>query len=373
MSRGKITVLGVGRLGICLALCAEKAGYDVIGVDVVQSYVEQLNNKTFNSSEPSVTEYLKASKNFKASSKLEDGLNHSDYIFIMVATPTGLGEKSYDHSMLSKLLQNINDKKVSNKHLFIGCTVLPGYIAKTARFLVRDCPNTTISYNPEFIAQGDVMRGLMNPDMVLIGEGSKEAGDYLQSFYDHAMTNKPKIHRMSPESAEICKLSVNCFVTTKIAFANMIGDIAAKTEGSSAEDILAAVGDDSRVGRKYLLPGYGFGGPCFPRDNRALGNYARSVNVEPIIPVATDTSNIYHAKVMAERFLAEGKDHYVFDDVAYKPKCPVDIIEESQKIEVALRIARAGKRVTIKDRTEIIRLVQQEFGTTFDYEIEGKK
>jgi len=227
-----------------------------------------------------------------------------------------------------------------------------------------------VSYNPEFIAQGDVIMGLLKPDMVLLGEGSKTAGDFLESLYTKSTTNAPKIHRMTAESAEITKLAVNCFVTTKIAFANMVGDIAGMTPNSSATDILSAVGDDTRVGNKYLKPGYGFGGPCFPRDNRALGNYARMIGVDPIIPLATDTSNQYHAQFMADQLLAEKKSEYEFDDVAYKPKCPVDIIEESQKLHVALLVAKAGKKVTIKDRRDIVRLVQMEFGTIFHYKID---
>lgn len=93
-----------------------------------------------------------------------------------------------------------------------------------------------------------------------------------------------------------------------IPFSNMIGDIAAATPGADAKEILSAVGDDSRIGKKYLSYGYGFGGPCFPRDNRALGNYSSSIGIEPIIPTATDTSNKTHANIMINQFLAENKD-----------------------------------------------------------------
>jgi len=286
-----------------------------------------------------------------------------------VATPTGVGAKSYDHSMLSKLLSQINDRKVENKHIFVGCTVLPGYIANTARFLLRECKNVTVSYNPEFIAQGDIMKGLVNPDMVLIGEANKEIGDWLEVVYGNICQNKHTVCRMSAESAEICKLSVNCFITTKISYCNMVADIADKTPGANAVDILKAVGLDSRIGSKCLMPGYGFGGPCFPRDNRALGNYAKMVGVEPLISVATDEFNILHTETMVETFLTEKKDEYVFEDVCYKTKCPVPIIEESQKLEVARRLVRHGKKVTIKDRAIVIKAVQQEFGSLFNYEI----
>ena len=213
------------------------------------------------------------------------------------------------------------------------------------------------------------MKGLTEPDVVLIGEGSKDAGDILQRLYEDATMNQPHICRMSPQSAEIMKLSVNCFVTTKISYANMIGDIADATPGADKFEILRAVGADSRVGSRCILPGYGFGGPCFPRDNRALGMYARKVGVEPVICDATDHYNRMHAEVMARSLLSENLPSYVISDVAYKPRCPVDIIEESQPLEVAKLLVQAGKRVTIRDRMAIIELVRRTFGRMFDYEV----
>jgi len=213
------------------------------------------------------------------------------------------------------------------------------------------------------------MKGLVNPDMVLIGEQTKADGDWLTELYENICENQPKICRMSAESAEICKLSINCYITTKISFANMIGDISKKTPNTDARDILRAVGFDSRIGTKCLLPGYGFGGPCFPRDNRALGNYASSVGVDPIIPRATDDYNQFHARFMVEELLKENRPVYVFEDVCYKPQCPVPIIEESQKLEVARLVRMAGKKVLIKDREKVIENVMLEFGSFFEYEI----
>lgn len=364
-----ITIVGIGRLGLCTALVLDRNGYNVVGVDVFPTYVDRVNNRTLKNPEPLVEDYLKEAKTLRATLSLDEGINHADLIYVLVATPTGSGDKSYDHSHLSRVLSDIGKRKVSNKHIVIGCTVLPGYIQQIGRFLLKGCENTTLSYNPEFIAQGAIMYGFENPDMVLIGAENKEVGDRLEEMYKRCTSSNPYIARMSAESAEICKLSVNCFITTKIAFANTIGDIADRTPGANGKDILKAVGADSRVGSKCLMPGYGFGGPCFPRDNRALGNYADSIGVKPLIPTATDESNKFHATVMAENLLREDKEEYRFDDVAYKPKCPVPIIEESQKLAVASIIRAAGKKVTIIDRPSIIEEVMKEYGNLFEYEV----
>ena len=141
-----------------------------------------------------------------------------------------------------------------SKNIIICCTVFPGYIKNIARFLLCDCENITISYNPEFIAQGNIIKGFECPDMVLIGEHNSEVGDFLESLYRKICKGAPKICRMSIESAEITKLAINCFVTCKIAYANFIGEIADLTDGADKYAVLKAVGCDSRIGNKYLNP-----------------------------------------------------------------------------------------------------------------------
>lgn len=363
-----ITIFGVGRLGLCLALVLEKAGYHVLGVDVVKEYVDQLNLKTFVSNEPQVKELLTTSENFRAITSLEEGISFSDVLYIMVPTPTSAGPRSYDHSILSGLLMRLNKHKLANKHIIIGCTVIPGYISNVARFLMRDCQNITISYNPEFIAQGDIVRGLLYPDMVLIGEGSKEAGDIIESIYHRSTLNSPEIHKMNPESAEITKLSINCFITMKISFANQIGDIADRTPLADKIAITKAIGADTRVGSKCILPGYGFGGPCFSRDNRALVGYAETLGVNLMLGKATDSYNKFHAQFMADELCNQNLETYVFKDVAYKSGCPVPIIEESQVLEVARLVRSRGFRVIIQDRKMILDEVKKEYGSMFEYE-----
>lgn len=372
-------MFGVGRLGLCVALCLEEAGYDVLGIDVHPAYVEKLNQRTFISHEPSVSEMLQEATHFRATVDPEEGVNFADILMIMVATPSTGGDRHYDHSTVNKVLRKMARLKIAQKHVIIGCTVMPGYIRNVARYILKECIDVTVSYSPEFIAQGDIVRGLKNPDLILIGAENPVAGDLLEEMYsrisglrqDHfppsILPKEPKICRMSAESAEIAKLSINCFVTTKISFANMIGDIADRSAGANKFDILECVGADSRIGPKYLKPGYGFGGPCFPRDNRALAGHAEAVGVDAMIPQATDRYNKYHAKMMADELKAEDKDVYVFKDVAFKEKCPVPQIEESQKLEVARQVAASQKRVIIEDRKMILDVVQEEFGYLFEY------
>jgi nucleotide sugar dehydrogenase len=364
-----VTIIGIGRLGICFALVLERAGYNVVGVDINPSYVASINDKTLKSNEPSVMEYLKKSKNLEATCDIQKGIDHSDVLFILVDTPSSGNETFYDHSKLGSVLIALNNRKVENKHIIIGCTVIPGYISKVGRYLVSDCKGSTLSYNPEFIAQGDIINGQLKPDMVLIGAGSDEAGKRLAKMYVMMCDNEPKIEIMSPESSEICKLGVNCFVTMKVTFSNLIGDIADRTPGACKIDITNAIGKDSRVGNKYLRPGYGYGGPCFPRDNRALGGYGEMVGVDALLFKATDAYNKYHTQLQLAEKLKEKQDSYTFKGVAYKPNTKVPIIEESQRLAIAVGLAKAGRKVTILDYKDIITEVKKEFGGLFTYEV----
>lgn len=365
----KVTVIGIGRLGLCLALALENAGHEVLGVDLSLDYIRQLNDKSFCSQEPEVSERLRLSQHFRATNSLEEGLEFADLYLIAVQTNPSTTIGSYNCELLDQLLKEINTKTVRNKHVVIVSTLLPGYIQKVAIPALHNCPETVISYNPEFIAQGIIMQGLQNPEVVLIGEASPEKGDELIALHKSICQNAPYFARMSPESAEISKLAANCFATMKVSFANLVGDIAEATPNANKDDIIRALGADSSIGSKRLFPGYGFGGPCWPRDNRALGMYAASLGIDPTLFCASDHANSDHAKRMAAQFLQINLPCYVFEDVCYKPNCPVPIIEESQKLAVAKIMAEKGAAVLIKDRHCVIVQVQEKYGDLFEYEI----
>lgn len=363
-----ITVIGIGRLGICTALILEKANYNVVGIDMYQTYVDSINNKSLLSYEPNVMNYLKQSNNFKATTDLNLGLLHSDIIFIVVPTPNGGEYNYYDHSILNNLLIDINKTKIKNKHLVICCTVMPNYINNIAKSLIKDCEQVTLNYNPEFIAQGNIISGFENPDLILIGQENDISGQILENIYKKICKNKPKICRMSVIEAEITKIAINGFITTKISYANMIAD-ACERSGADKNIVLSTVGSDTRIGNKYLKPGYSYGGPCFPRDTRAIGHYIRSLELEPVLIEAVEKYNELHTFYQTNKMLQCNCDVYVFENVTYKENCDVPIIEESAKLKIAKIIAQQGKKVIIRDKEHIISQVKMEYGRMFNYEI----
>jgi nucleotide sugar dehydrogenase len=347
----KIAIVGIGRLGLCFALNLERIGYSIFGIDKNKSYIEQIQLKQLKSNEPLVEEYLKESKNFIATTDLSIiEKENIQFVYLILPTPSTL-DGTFSHAFIEDFLNEFK-KSVSSKlqrHLIIGSTVMPGYCDD----LANRYNNLTITYNPEFIAQGSIIHDQQHPDQILIGEGHEETTLFLKELYSKMCTSSPAIHLMSRKSAEITKLATNCFLTMKISFANSIGDLA-RTVGAEEEKILNAIGTDSRIGNKYLKYGFGFGGPCLPRDNQALLAYSNEAHASLPLSEATVQVNIEHLAFQLKELLKQNHDIYYFDSVTYKKD--TDILEASQQLELAKLLVENGKKVVIKNS----KLIQQE-------------
>jgi len=365
----KIGIIGIGKLGLCLALELERAGFEVTGVDLDPEYVDQLNARSLNSPEPGLSDYLKNAAHFRAATDLRSVLQDDiSMLFVLVPTPDA-PNGGYDHSYIDALSHELISfgRRDAEVHLVVGCTTLPGYCDQLAQRLALY--HYSVSYKPEFVAQGTILQDMEQPDIVLIGESDAKSGQEIQRVFERVCKNKPAFHRMDRLSAEICKLATNCFLTTKISFANSIGDLALRSGGDPAK-ILAAIGGDSRIGSKYLRYGFGFGGPCFPRDNRALNHFARSRQFDLLLSQATDAVNNQHLHFQFEHWMHNHapEDMIEFDSVAFK-KGSVSI-EESQQLALAIMLAKAGRRVKVRDRPEVIETLKLRFGDLFLYQTE---
>jgi nucleotide sugar dehydrogenase len=351
----QIGVIGVGRLGICTALILEEAGFDVVCYDVNKSICESITRRQIVTSEKGVAAMLEKAKNIRAVDTLE-GVLGLDVLFCIVATPS-LPDGSYDHkyvnSVVDELIQKI-PKDQSSRILFnICCTTMPGYSDTVQKRFDEAKVPVDVCYNPEFIAQGDVLHGFTHPDTLLIGEANVAAGDTLVTIYNTFVKTTPAVCRMTRKEAEITKISINCFITTKISFANTIGDLCVH-EGLNADRVLKAIGSDSRIGRKYLNWGHGYGGPCFPRDNRALCFYSAGQTVRNRIGEATDETNASHLQFIVETLTALAKQtgkQFLFRDLAYKPE--TNILEESQTFALAKALDLRGFPIYVQESSEM--------------------
>jgi len=363
----EIGIVGLGRLGLCLALNLERAGFHVSGFDTDQERAEFINSKKLKSTEPQVDELLKESLHFKSFNNIEV-LQKCLLQFVVVPT-NSLPEGGYDHQHIETVLQSLEaigpmpEKRV----IAINSTTMPGYCdTLVERFEKLNC---SLVYNPEFIAQGSIIDNQLHPDQVLIGTHDDAAGSMVASVYKQMCPNEPIFCHMNLISAEMAKLATNCFLTMKISFANAMGDLATKA-GAEPEKILAAVGSDSRIGGKYLQYGFGFGGPCFPRDNKALSKFAREQQLPLHLSEATDRINLEHLEFQTQQWLQEypADAPIVFDSVTYKKG--TDILEASQQLALAGNLARAGRQIIIREQPTIVSRLQERYGTLFSYEIQ---
>lgn len=348
MKRLKISIIGTGKLGLCLALNLETAGNQLVCYDKDHNYVNSLRTKSFNSLEPGVNKLLKFSRDILFTTDIKNALEN-DIIFIVVNTPS-LSSGKYDHSNINCCLEQVKNLGYQKyrKDIIINCTTFPGYCESVSAELKRN--NCYISYNPEFIAQGNIIEDQRQASSIIIGQADQQAGDLIEYLNKCFSKVEAEVHRMSPTEAEIVKLSINCFLTTKISYANIIGDLALRMN-CSPDVVLKAIGEDSRIGQKYLQYGFGYGGPCFPRDNKALIACAKNQNINPVLFEATDESNISHLKNQVDYYVTNNTDKskpVVLEHVTYNKNS--FSIEESQQLKYALGLIENGFKIKLEDQ-----------------------
>ena len=347
----KIGLIGAGRLGICLGLLIEQVGYDVIASDVREDYVKGLQEKRIDTSEPDVQELLSKSSRIQFTTDNSRVIKESDIIFTLVQTPS-LEDGSYDVSAVWKVVEDFQqiDGMLNGKSLVVGCTTNPGDCEQFQKRL--EIGGVGVYYNPEFIAQGSIIKDLRNADMVLIGGYGHHIPVLEKIYYGIQGEPYPYIHNMSTKAAELTKIAVNCFLTTKVSYANQVGQVMIKDGMESEVDIvLNAIGSDSRIGTKYLGFGFGFGGPCFPRDNRAFAAYAQAVGVNHGIGETTAHFNNEHSNFLRDYYVNKNLEELPFCFKYLTYKAGIDILTESRPYDLALALLEEGYKVYCLDDT----------------------
>lgn len=354
----RLSVIGLGKLGSPMAAVFGAKGFNVIGVDVNERLVQALNKGRAPVPEPQLQDYLeRAGRRVRATLDFDEAIAQSDVSFIIVPTPSGadrLFSNRYVVEAIEKLGRALSRKQTY--HLVVlTSTVIPGATGGPVRAALERASGRNIGqslglcYSPEFIALGSVIHDMLNPDFLLIGESDTQAGDLLEAIYAQTVESKPSVHRMNFVSAELCKLSVNTFVTTKISYANMIADMCDHLPGADADVVTRAIGADSRIGFKYLKPAVGYGGPCFPRDNKAFAALGRSLGVDCCLAEATDQINDHQIQRLAEAVAASTSPGERVSILGLSYKAQTSIIEESQAITLALLLSKSGYPVTVYD------------------------
>jgi len=353
-----VSIIGLGKLGGSMAAGMASRGLNVIGVDISQQAVDAINAGQAPVQETGLSEMIaKNQHRIRATLSTEEAVNSSDISFVIVPTPSddrGAFTLQYATHAFKALGQALR-KKDGYHVIVLTSTVLPGatrhgLLPILERESGKKCgPDFGLCYNPEFIALGSVIRDFLNPDFYLLGEFDQRSGDLLEQVHRRVSQNEAPVKRMSLENAELAKVAVNSYVTMKISFANMLAEFCEKIPGGDVDIVSDALGMDNRIGRKYLTGGFGFGGPCFPRDNVALNFMGKQLGVDSRLLETNDDYNRGLSKRYVEtlqQHLPKGASVTVLG-LAYKPLSHV--IDESPGISLCQALSQAGYRVVGHD------------------------
>lgn len=354
----RISVVGLGKLGAPMLAVLASKGYDVVGLDTNSELVDKINNYIAPIEEPQLQEFLTQHKRrITATTNWSEAVTKTDITTIIVPTPSRL-DGAFRNDYVLMAIDELG-RAVANKldyHLVVvNSTTMPGSVGGPIRRRLEQAsgrkvgPDLGLCYNPEFIALGDVINGLLHPDFVLIGENDTKAGDMLEGVHRRIVGPHASIVRMNLINAELTKISVNTYVTMKISFANMLGELCDRLEGTDANVVAEALGRDTRIGSKYLKPAVGYGGPCFPRDTLAFGRAADLVGCSAELALATDRINRRQVARLSEivsRIAPAGGTVAVLG-LSYKTGTPV--VEESQGLMLAKSLHDEGLTVLAHD------------------------
>ncbi|MDD3264039.1 MAG: UDP-glucose/GDP-mannose dehydrogenase family protein [Candidatus Nanoarchaeia archaeon] len=352
-----LTVIGTGYVGLIVGNCFAKQGHFVYCIDNDKEKILKLNEGISPIFEKDLDELISYNLNFGNIKYLNDiniGLSNSDIIFLAVGTPSK-DDGSCDLKFVDLALDNIISYYLENrfedyKYIFIKSTVVVGtadYIKERLRKSGLD--RIIVVSNPEFLREGSSVYDFLNPDRIIIGlDDILIHKNIIDSLYHYYIENNIcEILYMSNKSAELSKYACNCFLATKISFANEIANLS-KSLGANYEDVKKAMGSDSRISPKFLNAGPGYGGSCFPKDVRALINLGYPVD---LIKKGYDVNENQKLKMfeMVDKYvnLNNFDKKVVIWGCTFKPG--TDDIRESPSIKVVDNFLENGYEIMVHD------------------------
>jgi UDPglucose 6-dehydrogenase len=357
-----VSVVGLGKLGLCLAAVLAEAGFHTVGVDINERAVDAINRGESPIIEPGLSELIArhGGKNLVATTRHSEAIEGSDITFILVATPSyadGRFSNEFAEAALRGLAESLAKSNKPFHTFVVSCTVMAGSTDQIFVPLIEKHSGRKLNegfgvcYDPEFVALGTVIRNFQKPDVVVIGETAGHVGDRVESVHRKLCQNTPPVFRMSTISAEVAKISLNVFLTTKISFGNMLANLCEKIPGADVDQITKAIGTDKRIAPYYLRGGLAFGGPCFPRDTRAFLAMAKQYNYEPDLIRATDSINERQTSLLLDKVLeaTEGKRGTRVGVLGLAFKSDTPVIMESPAVRLIEQLLERGHSVVAYD------------------------
>ena len=340
----KITVIGSGYVGLVSGVCFAKLGHEVVCVDKDEKKISQLKSGIVPIFEPGLSELL-AEVKISFTTNLKDGLNGSSVVFIAVGTPQD-EDGSADLSYVLAATKEVAELSDSYKLIVTKSTVPAGTGAKIKALVKQVNPQLdfAVASNPEFLREGVAINDFMNPDRIVVGVEDEKSQKIFAEIY--AKFAPEKLVSTDIITAELIKYASNSFLATKISFINEMSDLC-EAVGGNIKQLARAVGLDSRIGEKFLNPGPGFGGSCFPKDILAILNVAKENSVELSLIDSVIASNQKRKIRMVEKILTIPAKKIALLGLAFKGN--TDDIRYSPAITIAKELAKQDIKIFAHD------------------------
>ena len=312
----RITIIGTGYVGLVTGACFAEMGNKVICVDQDKAKIERLKSGIIPIFEPGLKlmvneSYQKGVLAFTTS--LVEGINESEIVFIAVGTPQN-EDGSADLTHVLKVAKEIGEK-MNHPLIVVDKSTVPVGTADKVRAAIQsalDRRNEDIEFdvvsNPEFLKEGSAIKDFMQPDRVVIGSENESSTNALKALYRPFTINRERFIQMDIKSAEMTKYAANAFLATKISFMNEMSNICERV-GADVNMVRMGIGSDNRIGYKFIYPGCGYGGSCFPKDIKALGNTAENNGYTANILQAVEKVNTQQKRVLVQKITGKfGED-----------------------------------------------------------------
>ena len=350
----KIAVIGTGYVGLVAGACLADMGNDVICIDNNETKLLQLRNGIIPIYEPGLEELVKVNtmeKRLTFSSNINDAVKQSEVCFIAVGTPQGedgSADLQYVMQVAEAIAKSINGYKV-----IVNKSTVPVGTAEKVTEVIKQYTNYPFDVvsNPEFLKQGNAVDDFLHPDRVIIGSNSDKATRIMQDIYASFFRTGNRVIVMDVKSAEMTKYASNSFLATKISFMNEIANLCEKV-GADAEMVRVGMSTDTRIGNKFLFPGLGYGGSCFPKDVKALIKTGIDNGVDMSITKSADATNKKQKQIFINKILSYFKNDiknktFAIWGLAFKPK--TNDMREAPAITVINELLKHEAKINVYD------------------------
>ncbi|MFG1497437.1 UDP-glucose/GDP-mannose dehydrogenase family protein [Saccharospirillum sp. HFRX-1] len=378
----KVTVFGIGYVGLVQGTCLAEAGHDVVCVDVDANRVENLKQGRIPIYEPGLEplvkeNYQEGRLNFTTDAA--EAVRHGDILFIAVGTPPdedGSADLKYVLTVARTIAETMDDYKVVINKSTVPVGTADKVTAAIAEVLQKRGSDVSFDVvsNPEFLKEGAAVNDCLRPDRIVIGTDSERAEEMLRELYSPFNRNHDKMIVMDVRSAELTKYAANCMLATKISFMNEIANLAERL-GADVEAVRQGIGSDPRIGYHFIYPGVGYGGSCFPKDVQALIRTAEGIDFDAGILKAVEARN-YEQKTTLFKKISNyyqgdlaGKTFAVWG-LSFKPN--TDDMREAPSRVLMEALWDAGAKVQAFD-PEAMEETQRIYGDRDDLVLSGTK